>query len=239
MPRVWGPPRGGRIAVAEDASMEIDGYDMGEYSGISLVPRVSANFQFTEEWSAKLNISGVLAFEDEDGTVFMEMDGETDVSEFQIGGLAGYTLKVGDQLSVTPVLGLGWRSYELEGDMDDFSFGQEFDSSILTLDFGAEVAVKLNDKFGIAGGLLIGIPVSGSNDLETSAGDLDADLDGGFFFSIAADVEYKLTDMISLTGGLGYALTRVDWEWDVPGDTVDGEDELDRFTIRLGAVFSF
>ncbi len=227
------------IGVVENVTADIDG-EVIEYGGLSIIPRVSVTKQFTEEWSASLGFRGVVGFDDDDGEV-LEEDGEASFSQFEIGGLAGYTFKVNEQFSITPVLGLSWRSYSLEGDVDDADFGVEFDASFLALDFGAQMAFEVNDKVSISGGLMLGIPVAGSNEIDVESllftGDDDADLGGGFLFGISAAVEFKLNDTVALVGGLAYEMGTVDWEWDDIDE--DGEDELSRFAIKLGATFKF
>ncbi len=222
------------IGVVESLEIEIDGYDVLESDSISIVPRVSVTGQFTENWSAAFEFRAVVGFEDDDADLGGGEDGEVTPSEIKVGGYAGYTFALSDKLALTPTLGLSWRSYESDIEVD----GEEadFDGSLLTLDFGARVAVSVTDKIGVRGFLLFGIPVSGSNELNDVGETLDADLDGGFLVSLAGEVTYNVTGNIALVGGLGYEKDMIDWEWE---DVVDGEDEIARFTIRVGAVFSF
>ncbi len=222
------------IGVVEEIVSSIEGNDVIEYDGLSIQPSVAVNAQFSEQWSASLQFRGLFGFEDDDAEV-VGTDGESTFDMFEIGGLAGYTFKVNDQFSVTPVLGLSWQSWDLEGDDSSGDTGT-FETSLLFLDFGAKMAFTVNDKVSIRGALMLAIPVAGSTELDAPGIDEDADVDGGFRFGISGGVEYKLNDKVTLVGGLAYTMADVDWDW---GSSVDGEDELDSFALRLGVVFSF
>ncbi len=228
------------VGVVENVLVTIDeiSEDVAEYGGISIIPRVSGTYQFDENWSASLNFRAVIGFDDDDAEV-LEEDAEGSFQQIEIGGLAGYTLKVNEQFSVTPVAGLSWRTLTLEADVDDYNVDVEIDASFLSLDFGANMAFKVNDKVSIVGGLKLGLAVAGSAEAKVSGeGDTDGDLDGvGLLFGVDAGVEYKLNDSVALVGGLSYELARTDWEWDEAD--ADGEIDTDRFAIKLGAVFSF
>jgi hypothetical protein len=98
------------------------------------------------------------------------------------------------------------------------------------------MAFQINDQVAITGRLMFGLPLAGDAELHVPGPDFDADIDGGFIFEIGGAVEYRLNDTVALVGGLAYESASYDWEWD--GNN-DGEDELDRFVITLGASFSF
>jgi hypothetical protein len=220
------------IGVVESLYTEIDGDDLIDSSTMSIIPRVSGTYHFDENWSASLAFRAVVGFEDDDAEIDGE-DGESTFREINFGGSGGYTFKVNDQFEVTPVFGLTWRKYTVDVELDSGGDG-DVETSLLVLDFGAKMALAVNDQVSITGGLMFGIPVTG--DSEFDGPDVDGDLEGGFYLEIDGSVEYKLNDNVALVGGLAYELGRLDWEWE---STVDGEDELDRFAIKLGAVFSF
>lgn len=205
-------------------------------SSMALVPSVAVTKQFTDEWSASLRLRGLFGFED-DSADFDGDDGTLSISGFDIGGLAGYTLKVNDQFTVTPVAGLSYRMWSVDLDDDDADVSGTEDCGLLVLDFGAKAAYKLNDKFSITGGLMLGLGLLGSSSLDGDFDD-DGDLDGvAFLFEIKGGVEYKLNDTVSLTGGLAYETLSATWDWDDADDTAD--DELSRFSIQLGAAYKF
>jgi hypothetical protein len=226
------------VGVVEKVASNVDiiPFEVLNHSGTSMLVSVTATEQFTAEWSASLRIRGVFGVGGTDSEV-AEVDADTSFDAFDIGALAGYTFKAGDRFAVTPVLGLSWRTYSVDGEWDFLPVDASFDASLLTLDFGAKAAVKLTDKFSINGSVVFSLPLAGSNDFGGVIADDTADLGGGFLYAIGAAVEYKLTDMAALTAGLAYEAGTVDWEWDKLDS--DGDDDLSRFSIQLGATFTF
>lgn len=210
----------GVVQSVELADGDIDG------SSMALVPSLAATYSFTEEWSATLWLRYLAGFEDDEADT-PGGDAELQISGFDIGGLAGYTFKLSDEFTLVPVAGLSYRMWTVEIESTDY------ECSLLALDLGAKAAYKLNDQFSITGGLMLGLGVSGSAEVESE----DSDLDGiALILEIKGGVAYKLTDMISLNGGLAYEMLSVSWEPD-GGDSYD--DDLSRFSVQLGATFKF
>jgi len=226
------------LGVVQNAESEMDGGPAAKYSATTFVPWVEVTKGFGAAWSAAVRIRGVLGLDD-DGGEFLEEDAESSFDSFDVRGLAGYTFKLGEAAAVTPVLGLSYRNWSSDAEMDDFSVEGGFDAELLVVDFGARAEVKLGDKFGIAGSVMLGLPLTGSNQGKTNGpwGDDEADLDGGFLLEVRAAVEYRLTDMVALTGGLAYETLSVDWQWD--DWNTDGTDEQSRFAVQLGAALRF
>ncbi len=185
------------ISVVESIDSEIEGHDLLEYRSLAVAPRVSVTKQFTEEWSASFKFRAVVGFEDDDAEMGGE-DGEADFQEIDIGGSGGYTLKLNEQFSVTPVFGFTWRSYEVDGDTD--AGNGKLEAGLLILDFGAGMAFRLNEQVAITGRLMFGVPLAGDAELHVPGPDADADIDGGFIFEIGGGVEYRVKDNIALLG---------------------------------------
>jgi hypothetical protein len=220
--------------------------DFIDYGGISLRPVVKGSYQFTEEWGAELQFSYLMGFDDDDGEFFEEDADETSFSALAIGGLASYTFKVDDKLSIVPVAGFSWRSEDMEGDADDFDGDGEYEADYFVLDFGCRVKYAVNDQWGVSGELMLGVPLFGDSEVEVDVDvpgvlvlddEDEGDLDGGFLFSIGATVEFKVQDNIILTGGLTYERSTMDWDYDDFDET--GDTTIGIFTLRLGAVFKF
>jgi hypothetical protein len=228
------------FAVAEKFAARIDEApaDVLDHGGRSVLAAVTVSKQFTAEWSASLRIRGSFGFGDS-GAEVMEADAETDFDGFDAGALAGYTFRVGERFAVTPVLGLSWRAYSVEGERDDFPVEARFDAGLLTLDLGARAALRLSDALEVGAAVLVGLPLAGSSRMDGNFAPSDdrADLDGGLFYALSAGAEYRLSEAIALTGGLAYEAGRVDWEWDDLDS--EGDDEFSRFSIRLGAALRF
>jgi opacity protein-like surface antigen len=222
------------IGVIEDLVVSVDGFDILDSSTLSFVPNVTVSKQFTEELSVSVGFSAVIGLED-DGTEILEGadEGAGSLLQLQFGALCGYTFKVNEEFEVTPVAGLSYQSLSLDVDPDSFS-DTEYTSSLLVLDLGAKAAFKLNDDFTLTGQLMLGLPVAGSAEF-VDGPDVDADLDGGFIYEVGGGVEYKLDDNLLLYAGLLYRAENVDFDW----DGVDGETELTRLSLKLGATFTF
>ncbi len=227
------------IGVVSHVEAEVDG-DLVEYGGVSINPVLLVSQQFNERWSAQFKLKGLFGFDDSDGEV-LEEEGDVSFNGLEIGGLAGYTFKANEQLSITPVAGLSWRSVEVEGDMNGEDLDAEFEADYLVLDFGAQLAFKANDKLTVTGALMFGLPLTGESEVEVEGNGLsvddEGDLDGGFLVSLAGGVEYKLRENILLTGGLAYEMGTIDWEYNDMDE--EGEEELNMLTLQFGVVFKF
>jgi hypothetical protein len=229
------------LAAAERVSSRADGGDLADFAGVSVLPSLTATHRFASGWSVRLQVGAAFSLEDDEGEM-LDADAETSFRELSASGLVGYELAFTDRYSLTPVLGVSCRRYTLEGDLEGSDADGELQADAVSADFGARLRLELDDRFAVTGSMILGIPVVGSGELEIDVGaggggDDDADLDGGLLFEIAGGVEYRLQERLSLVGGLSYRLDRIDWDWDEIGN--DGRDELKRFAIRLGAVFSY
>jgi hypothetical protein len=225
------------VGVAEKATSSVDGDEMIEYEGTSLQAAVEVTARLAAEWSVCLRFRGVFGLDD-DGAELGGMDGEASFDEFTAGALAGYTLRAGDSFAVTPLAGLSWRSWGLDGEDDFFGMDVSFDAGALVLDAGARAELQLGERLDLTASVLFGLPLTGSNHYRTIFGTVDGDFDGGYFLEAGAGVEYRLNETLVLSGGLAYETASVDWDWDAP-TSPDGEDELSRFSIRLGAAVRF
>ena len=214
----------------------VDIDESADGSSLALVPSLAVTYAFNEQWSGSLWLRGLFGFEDDSADIFGD-DGTLQISGFDIGGLAGYTFKVNDKFTVTPVAGVSYRTYSVDITDDDTDEDGTEDANLFVLDLGAKAVYALNDKFSITGGLMLGLGLFGSSDL---SGDFDdsGDLDGmAFLFEVKGGVEYKLTDKISLTGGLAYEMLSASYDYDDADET--GDDSLSRFSVQLGGSFKF
>jgi long-subunit fatty acid transport protein len=225
------------IGVIEELVVEISSFEIVDTSALSFIPNVTVSKQFTEELSVSVGFSAVIGLEDDSADVFGGSEtADASVMELKFGGLCEYTFKVNEDFSVTPVAGLSWGSLDLDIEEQGGPGKAEFSTSMLVLDFGAKAAFKLDDDFTLTGQLMLGLPVVGSAELK-DGGTIDADVDGGFVYEIGGGVEYKLDDKLLLYAGLAYRVENVDLDWET--GVPDGESELTRLSLKLGATFTF
>lgn len=218
------------VKIIQDRGSDIEG------SSMALVPSLTVTKQFTDEWSASLWLRYLAGFDDDSADAFGD-EATLSISGFDIGGLAGYTFKLSDRFAVTPVAGLSWRSWSVDLEENGGSGEANEDCSLLVLDLGARAAYRATDRLNVNFGLMFGLGISGSAEFGPGSSGIDGDLEGlGLLMEFKGGLEYKLTDTISLTGGLAYETTSVTWDWEYSGEA---DDDLSRFSIQLGAAFRF
>jgi opacity protein-like surface antigen len=228
------------FGVVEELVVENpDGSDFIDSGTLSFIPNLTVSKQFTEELSVSLRFSAAVGLSDDDadyndcrgcGTV----RADASFLEIKLGGLCDYKFEINEKFSVTAIAGLSWQSLQVDVD-PDFYVDSEYKSSMLVLDVGAKAALQLNQGFALTGQVMLGLPVVGSSEKDIASG--DADLDGGFIYEVGGGLEYVLADKLVLYAGLAYRTEKANWDTETSGPDI--ESQLTRFSVRVGASFSF
>jgi outer membrane autotransporter protein len=230
------------VGAIEEVEIAMDGDEFVDFRGVSFLPSVRICAQLTERWSAGAYFRGAFTTEDEDGEL-TGVDAETWFRQLDVGAEAGFTFALNEQFSLTPKLGLSWRSYTAEGEADLGPSGMAFEASILDLDLGARADVVLSDRVSLSASVDFSWPVAADGELRVQGfgpgRKFDGDPEGGWLAGLGASVEYRLADTMSLTAGLSYEVGHMEWTWETSGGDFDGEDEMARLSVTLGAVFEF
>jgi len=215
------------VGTQQVKMFEASGGSAADYSTVVFQPYVQVG-KFDEGLSGGGRIRGLFTSDkDTDSDAFGDVTAS--LSGWDIGGAVGWGFKVNDQVMVTPLLGLTYRSFSVE--LSDGG-SVNVDTTMLTVDLGARLQAKLNDQLDFLGLLTISPIVSGEQEVDVA--DETNDITSGYVLELRAGAAYHLNPKCDLGAAVVYELLSEKVDWDP-----STEDTLSKIALQLGATFKF